>query len=259
MPPLLLLLLVLPLSICVSSKQYGTGENVEDDLEEKLYKREKLDDMEDKFQELIQRMDNRWKMEKAHLEKMLETKNVEVENLQKQLKEMKVQFESRVEEVMLRNQRNQEVDILKSEMKTQIGDIQSQLKEVMAERKNERGLRDLPFEMVCAFKDHWYEANSVVSYNRTTAEFNNSDRPGGADGTMNIETGVFTTITSGYYIITFSGSVALVGAGESTVMYLHHNGVKVEESEFQTSMHVGASGDYIWNQGSRTVVSIVDL
>ena len=83
MPPLLLLLLVLPLSICVSSgigdRGQGTGENVEDDLEEKLYKREKLDDMEDKFQELIQRMDNRWKMERALLEKKLETKNVEVE------------------------------------------------------------------------------------------------------------------------------------------------------------------------------------
>ena len=249
MPPLLLLLLVLPLSICVSSKQYGTGENVEDDLEEKMYKREKLDDMEDKFQELIQRMDNRWKMEKDHLEKKLETKNVEIENLQKQLKEMEVQFESRMDEVMLSTQKNQEV----ASLKMQIGDIHSQLKEVKAERKNERGLRDLPFEMVCAFKDHWYDANSVVSYNRTTAEFNNSDRPGGADGTMNIETGVFTTITSGYYIITFSGSVALAGAGESTVMYLHHNGAPVEESRCVTAM--GGSVDRIQDQASRTVVS----
>merc|ERR1711971_701668 len=127
MPPLLLLLLVLLLSICVSSKQYRTEDKVEDDLEDKMYKREKLDDMEDKFQELMQRMDNRWKMEKAHLEKKLETKNVEVENLQKQLKEMEVQFESRVEEVMLsnqRNQRNQEVTSLKGELKMQIGDLQ---------------------------------------------------------------------------------------------------------------------------------------
>merc|ERR1719234_2352766 len=106
-------------------------------------------------------MDNRWKMEKAHLEKKLETKNVEVENLQKQLKEMEGQFESRVEEV--KQNQDQEVASLESEMKMQIGDIQSQLKEVMAERKNEQGLRVLPFEMVCAFRDHWYEANSVVT------------------------------------------------------------------------------------------------
>ena len=31
--------------------------------------------------------------------------------------------------------------------------IISTCEEVKAERKNERGLRDLPFEMVCAFKD----------------------------------------------------------------------------------------------------------
>ena len=136
-----------------------------------------------------------------------------------------------------------------------VEDVASLKSEMRADVKEEvdKGLRDLPFEMVCAFKDHWYDANSVVSYNRTTAEFNNSDRPGGADGTINIETGVFTTITSGYYIITFSGSVALVGAGESTVMYLHHNGAPVEESRCVTAM--GGSVDRIQDQVSRTVVS----
>ena len=72
---------------------------------------------------------------------------------------------------------------------------------------------------------------------------------------MNIETGVFAAITSGHYVITFSGFVD-VHPGQVTEMWLHHNGVRVEESEFQTSMHVGGSGDYMWNQGSRTVVSI---
>merc|ERR550517_1632942 len=116
----------------------------------------------------------------------------------------------------------------------------------------EQGLRDLPFEMVCAYQNEWGKADSVISYDRTTVEFNNSDRPGGADGTMNIETGVFTTVTSGYYIITFSGSVALVGAGESILMYLHHNGAPVEESRCVTAM--GGSVDRIQDQVSRTVI-----
>ena len=85
-------------------------------------------------------------------------------------------------------------------------------------------------------------------------EFNNSDRPGGADGSMNIETGVFTTVTSGYYIVTFSGHVT-VHAGEYTVMYLYHNGIKVYESQFETY----SGGDFIQDQGSRTVVSIACL
>ena len=71
---------------------------------------------------------------------------------------------------------------------------------------------------------------------------------------MNIETGVFTTVTSGYYIVTFSGHVT-VHAGEYTVMYLYHNGIKVYESQFETY----SGGDFIQDQGSRTVVSIACL
>ena len=70
---------------------------------------------------------------------------------------------------------------------------------------------------------------------------------------MNIETGVFTAITSGYYIVTFSAFVA-VHQGETTSMVLYHNGVKVEESEFFTSMQ---GGFLTIDQGSRTVVNIV--
>ena len=84
-------------------------------------------------------------------------------------------------------------------------------------------------------------------------EFNNSDRPGGADGTMNIETGVFTAVTSGYYIITFSGYVD-AHPDEYTNMWLFHNGKRVLESQFETYIGAGDSGSYIHNQGSRTVV-----
>merc|ERR1711990_1126192 len=95
----------------------------------------------------------------------------------------------------------------------------------------EQGLRDLPFEMVCAYKHDWGAANSVVNYDRISVEFNNSDRPGGGDGSMNIKTGVFTAVTSGYYIITFSGYVEVL-PGDYTHMWLYHNGVRVEESLF---------------------------
>ena len=75
---------------------------------------------------------------------------------------------------------------------------------------------------------------------------------------MNIETGVFTTVTSGYYIVTFSGYV-WVHPGEDTQMYLYHNGARVVESKFETSMHVGSAAEYIIDQGSRTVASFSGL
>merc|ERR1712037_716516 len=137
MPLLLLLLLVLPLSNRVSSEQSR--------LEEEKYKSENLNGIDKKADELMQRMerlDISWKLEKADLEKKLETKNAEVENLQERVKEGEVQFESRVEGLILRTQRkneNQEVASLKSEMRA---DVKEEV---------DKGLRDLPSEMVCAY------------------------------------------------------------------------------------------------------------
>ena len=146
---LLLLVLVLPLSNRVCSEQSGLKENVKDDLEETMYK---MDDIENKVEEL---------------ERKLETKNVDVENLQKQLKEMEVQFESKVVE---------EVDSLKSAMTMQFADLQNQCKaEVKKEVDKvlptavEQGLRDLPFEMVCAFQEDWTASDSIITFDRISA------------------------------------------------------------------------------------------
>ena len=122
----------------------------------------------------------------------------------------------------------------------------------------EQGLRDLPFEMVCAYQDEWTATFLIITYDRITVEFNNSDRPGGADGSMNIETGVFTTVTSGYYIVTYGGRVA-VHAGEYTDMWLYHNEMRLEASRFWTNMGVGSASNNIDDQGSRTVVGIACL
>ena len=74
---------------------------------------------------------------------------------------------------------------------------------------------------------------------------------------MNIETGVFTTVTSGHYIVTYSAS-ADVHAGGSIYMHLYQNGIKLEESKSHTGMEHPENGDnFIFEQASRTVVSVV--
>ena len=70
---------------------------------------------------------------------------------------------------------------------------------------------------------------------------------------MNIETGVFTTVTSGYYIVTFSAN-SLLNSGDVTAMTLYHNGVYLAESFYQAEME--KSDGYSFDPGSRTVVSI---
>ena len=247
-----LLLLHLLLHLCVSAKQSRLEEMVKDDLEETVYKSGKLNndqDKDDKLMQRVERMEISWKAENAHLENKLEAKNVEVENLQEQLKEVKVQFteiESRMEEVMLSTQKKnentvEEVASLKSEMRAEV------------KKEVDKGLRDLPFEMVCAFKHRWEEAESVITFDQITVEVDNSNKPGGGDGTMNIETGVFTTVTSGYYIVTYSANVNVL-PGEYTNMWLYHNGVAQEAS---CSWTVERGGDFIDDQSSRTLVSIM--
>ncbi len=49
---------------------------------------------------------------------------------------------------------------------------------------------------------------------------------GGGDGAMNLETGIFTSLTSGYYTLTLSGYSAL-DARVDNYLDLYHNGQMV--------------------------------
>ena len=85
---------------------------------------------------------------------------------------------------------------------------------------------------------------------------NNAYHSAGGDGSMDIKTGVFTALTSGFYIITYSAS-ARVRPGESTDMNIHRNGESVEESRWLTMMASDGAASYIDDQGSRTVVGSI--
>ena len=258
-----LLLLHLLFHLCVSAKQTRLEDTVKDDLEEEMYKSENnVNEREEELMQRMERMDISWKTEKADLEKKLETMNAEMEKLQKRVKEGEVQIgdinegsASLKKQVRDVESKLEEISSLKSDMRAE---VKKEVDNVLPEAV-EQGLRDLPFEMVCALKIVEEDTGVVVGYNRITEEFNNSDRPGGADGTMNIETGVFTTVTSGYYIINYSAFADVHGRG-STSMYLHHNGTIVPESSIATSLIMGdQDNDWIRAQGSRTVVSIAGL
>merc|ERR1712037_953582 len=181
------------------------------------------------------------------LEIKLEAKNVKMENLEKEVKELKMQcVHSDMKAADL------EKRFAKMESKREVrAEVKKELNKVLPTAV-EQGLKELPYEMVCAYKGTWSEVG-IVSYDKITVEFNDSNQPGGGDGSMNIETGVFTTVTSGYYVITFSGSVG-VHAHEYTGMWLNHNGVQLWESRFVTSMYLGGGDAINQVQGSRTVI-----
>ena len=76
--------------------------------------------------------------------------------------------EEKVKELM---QRMEGVENELQAKNEEIENLQNQLKK--------KGLRDLPFEIVCAYQHVWRATASTVTYDRISVEFNNSDQPGG--------------------------------------------------------------------------------
>merc|ERR1712080_126879 len=91
-----------------------------------------------------------------------------------------------------------------------------------------------------------------ITYDSLISDYNNSDKPGGGDGVMDIDSGHFTCLTAGHYTVTFSGW-ARVKPGEIAYVSLYHNGDRVDESEWW-SYNSGSNRGWIQDQGSRTVI-----
>ena len=58
-------------------------------------------------------------------------------------------------------------------------------------------LRDLPYLLLCSFQNHWITPSSTITYSSFLTNFNNANRPGGADGQLDLDSGVFTCLTPG--------------------------------------------------------------
>ena len=120
---------------------------------------------------------------------------------------------------------------------------------------DQKSPRDLPFILTCAYQDRWSTPSATITYDRLTVDYNNSGRPGGGDGEMNISTGKFTALTPGHYTVTYSG-YAQVYPGEQVVLKLMKNGVRVGIEGWWQSYSSSNNGGASYDQGSRTVVSV---
>ena len=114
-------------------------------------------------------------------------------------------------------------------------------------------MREPPAEdvMLCVYRDNWSTVDSTITYDRyLDTNYNNGER---AD--MNLGTGVFTCLTTGYYTITYSG-ISHMWPEEETHIWLYLNGNRVEGSKVEQDMNPGTVGSHIELQGSRTLVSL---
>merc|ERR1719350_1626003 len=113
-------------------------------------------------------------------------------------------------------------------------------------------MRDLPYEMFCAYQDKWTTPSSTISFDSFLADYNNGDRPGGGQGEMDLATGTFTCLTGGYYTISFA-AYHLLHLKESTNLFLYHNGERLAASSGWQS-NDNSAGAALAIQGGRTLI-----
>ena len=116
--------------------------------------------------------------------------------------------------------------------------------------------RDLPIILISAWKGNSpITSPQTVTFESFLANYNNGGRPGGGDGVLDLDSGVFTCFTPGYYQVSLSAH-GKAGPGYATnqVMYLYKNGMQLPESYWH--LYAGSSlNDNISVVGSRIVVS----
>merc|ERR1712212_612472 len=76
-------------------------------------------------------------------------------------------------------------------------------------------LRDLPIVIISAWRAGTIRSPQTVTFDSFLANYNNAARPGGGDGVLDLDSGVFTCFTPGYYTVSFSAHGA-VGSDTDT-------------------------------------------
>merc|ERR1711953_62424 len=176
----------------------------------------------------------------------------DLENLVKQMELKMKDMESRLEETETKNKemeaRLEELEEHLKEGNGGLGKIDSDPETSKSEQKRgaenystkefassyphnaltKPSLRDLPIILISASRGSVLTSPQTVTFDSFLANYNNGDRPGGGDGKLDLDSGVFTCLTPGYYTVSFSLQ-GLVGPsyGEIVDMYLYKNGQKI--------------------------------
>ena len=174
-----------------------------------------------------------------------------------EMEERFVRMDERMEERM-----EERVKEIKAEMKEEMEEKEAVLRKELASKEDigramTQGLRDLPYLTLCAYQDEWTSGSSTITYDKFLTDFNNGDRPGGADGQLNLGTGAFNCLHDGIYSITFSGNARLDPA-EQVSVYLYLNEVQLPDSWWH-AYSSSTIGGYQYVPGSRSLVSVHPL
>ena len=179
-------------------------------------------------------------------------------------------MELRLEEMELRNERldtrNKQLEATITLLESRVQDLEH--KESIVEqgkpeagKENEMSLRDLPIILISAWRAGPVISPRTVTFQSFLVNFNNGDTPGGGDSLFDLDTGIFTCLTPGYYSVSFSAlGVAGPTFGDKlnhSHLYLYKNGLKLDESHWVLGDDNQNDNESIGVTSSRIVVSII--
>ena len=210
-------------------------------------------------------MDNNQEIEQM-MSKMKAAMMVEVQEKVQEMRAEMTEKDREMEEMReeMREEMQKKVDVMREEMDEKDNKVKKQLDGLEARNTelttklrevDQKSPRDLQFVLTCAYKSSWSTPSATITYDRLIVDYNNSGRPGGGDGEFDITTGKFTALTPGHYTVTYSGQ-ARVDPGEWVIFQLMKNGQFVGYEVRWESYCSSANGGQIYDQGSRTVVSV---
>jgi uncharacterized protein YaaW (UPF0174 family) len=172
-------------------------------LERKVEKTEIMARMDEKMTE---RMDEKMKarMEEKMMERMEEKMTARME--EKMTARMEEKMTARMEEKMTARME----ETVQTAVQSQLTAVQAGLPSAVS-----RAVRDLPYLMVCAYKNHWTTAGATITYDSILSEV--------GDGKLDISSGVYTAVTPGLYSTVQYSTVAVStqqSPPASTVQYI---------------------------------------
>ena len=226
---MLLIILLLSLVLCSLTNSGASAKSspkqcLEGSLENLVEKLEsRLRDMEIRLEETETRLESKDKEMKMRLE----------QNNQETAKQLE-ELEDKAKEEMENKEKQFEASISKLRI-----ELEESLRKEIASRYSNNSLlinptlRDLPIVLISAWQPSIITSPQTVTFDSFLANYNNGDRPGGGDGVFDLDAGIFTCITPGFYTVSFSAHGAAGGKyANGQFLFLYKNGSELPQSKW---------------------------
>ena len=185
-----------------------------------------------------------------------------VENLEFRLRDVETRLESKEKEMEALEDKMKEEKDASEKREMELKASMSQLRMEVEESANfsntalaNPSLRDLPIVLISAWHSGTLTSPQTVTFDSFLTNFNNQDRPGGGSGVLDLDSGVFTCFTSGYYTVSFSAYGGVGPSHSNPHLFLFKNGSQLPESEWYIATSNGGIYDDIGVTSSRILVT----